>query len=152
SIHAGRLSRSGPSGCCQWFEGQLPRQQAHQAILLALHEAPGDGLQIVVAAQVESAVDEVANEFGLPGGAKLASLSEGRIDTNKNFTVQPSGSGFSLGIAAGGQFAGRRTRPTPAAGGERGGWPAVIEGEDIGAAVVVEELPVHTAHFGRPHE
>jgi len=136
--------------CCQSFEGQLPRQQAHQAILLALHHAPGDGLQIVIAAQVERAVDEVANEFGLPGGAKLACLSDGRIDTNENFTVQPSGSGFRPGAPAGGRLAGRRARPGPVVEGD--GLPAVIEGEYVGGAVVVEELPVQTAHFRRSHE
>ena len=61
---------------------------------------PARRVEILVAQQMKHAVNEVTDQFGLPGSAKPPSLSLGFVDTNENLAVQNfySGKGRGLGV------------------------------------------------------
>ena len=46
---------------------------------------------VIEAAQVEDAVDDIADQFGLPGGAEAAGLRGGLIHADDDLTVQTRG-------------------------------------------------------------
>jgi hypothetical protein len=79
---------------CRWAHagqarnGELLRRGAEQAVFFALHAATGGGLEIIVAAEMEEAVNDVADEFALPGGVELAGLLHGVVQTEEEFAVQ----------------------------------------------------------------
>ncbi len=68
----------------------------------ALHLAAPRWVQVVVTAEVEKAVDEVADEFALPACAEPAGLVDSLINANENFAVQ-GGASVSPGLGAGGR-------------------------------------------------
>jgi hypothetical protein len=67
------------------------RELAHEAVFGLLHFAAGSGGLVVMAAQVEKAMNDVADEFGLPGDAKTPGLQQRFIHTDENFTAQRRG-------------------------------------------------------------
>ena len=72
--------------------------------------------------EVEEAVDDVTAELLLPGGVELVGLEDGVGDRDVEFAVEV----FRVG--------------------------AVVEGDDIGGTLVLEELPVHLGHLGGSDE
>ena len=113
--------------------GQLPEK----TIFGPLHFATLPRAPVIEAAQVEDAVDDIADQFGLPGGAEAAGLRCGLIHANDDVSVQRGG-----GI-------GRATRQR-AAGRPR--LLAVIEAEDIGGAGMMQECLVQAGHLGRANQ
>lgn len=77
-------------------------------------------MAVVVTDEVEEAVDRVTEEFVGPAGAEAASLAEGHIGAEEQFAME-------LEVIAG---------------------IAVIEGDDIGGALVLEEGRVEADDFG----
>ena len=69
----------------------MRRQAAQEAILFPLHSSPGRGVLVVEAAQVEQAVNEVAEQLGLPGGAVAPGMDDGLVNANEDFPVQKGG-------------------------------------------------------------
>lgn len=59
-----------------------------QTVFFALHGAAGGGLEVVVAGQVKESVDDVAGEFGLPGGAELLCLRHGVVEGDEDLAVK----------------------------------------------------------------
>jgi hypothetical protein len=85
------------SGCSDWngkfsrqaLQRELARELPQQAILLTLHHAAARGRRIIVTHRVEHAVDEITDEFGLPGRSKLPRLLHGVVDADEDFSVKP---------------------------------------------------------------
>ena len=77
-----------PRGICQVPQGELTREHSQQAIFFTLHYAAADRRQILVADQVQDAVDEVTDQLGLPRGAKLSRLLHRVVDADENFSVE----------------------------------------------------------------
>src|SRR5436189_2574873 len=46
-------------------------------------------MPIVIAAQVQQAMNQIADKFSLPGGAELARLSQRHVQTNEKLAVEP---------------------------------------------------------------
>ena len=63
-------------------------QAAHQPVFLALHPAARRRLQIVMAQQMQNAVDNVTHDFRLPGGAKPLRLQNRLVHADEQFAVQ----------------------------------------------------------------
>jgi len=66
----------------------LTREQSQQTILFTLHYTAAGRRQIIVTGQMQDTVDEVTDQLGLPGGAKLSSLLHGVIEANEDFSVK----------------------------------------------------------------
>src|SRR5205807_7014718 len=74
----------------QFAQGKQAGEFTHQTILLTLHHSPELWLPIVVATQVQHTMNEIANQFRLPGRAEPARLRHGIVETNENFAAQRS--------------------------------------------------------------
>lgn len=113
--------------------GQLPEK----TIFGPLHLAALPRAAVIEAAQMEDAVDDIADQFGLPSGAEAAGLRHGLIHAEDDLTVQRGG-----GI---GRAPGRRAAARP--------WfLQVVEGEDIGRAGMAQEGLVQAGHFRGAHQ
>ena len=117
---------------------------AEQAVFLAFHLAAPARRLIVVAEQVENAVDDVARQLQLPGGAKAARLEDGGVKVQEQLPMErwPG-----CARAARGEV---HRRPRPA--GHRRGLIAVVKREDIRRAGVAKEGFVHAGHLRRGQE
>src|SRR5437667_10333604 len=74
----------------QLAQVKLAGELAHKAVFLALHVPPGHGLVVVVAAQMQEAVDDAASQFGLPRGAEPARLRDDKVNANHDLAREPS--------------------------------------------------------------
>ncbi len=68
-------------------ERKLSGKAAQQAVFLPLHFAPQIRLQIVMAKQMQNAVDDVTDNFRLPDRLELLCLHNRFIHANKNFAA-----------------------------------------------------------------
>jgi hypothetical protein len=95
---------------------------------------------VVEALQVEDSVDEVAEEFGLPGCAETAGLGESFVHADEDIAVESvADRRWEMGDGRG---RGRGQR----AGGRLSGF-GIVEGDDVGGALVLEESLVEARHF-----
>ena len=102
-------------------------------MLGALHLATLPRAPVIEAAQMEDAVDDIADQFGLPCGAEAAGLRHGLIHAEDDLAAQRGG---GIGRATRRRAAGRP-------------WSfQVIEGEDIGRAGLMQEGLVQASHLG----
>ncbi len=58
------------------------------AILLTLHAAPADGIEVVVAQQVQDGVHDVADQLARGGCAELPRLCGGVIEADEGLPVK----------------------------------------------------------------
>ena len=84
---------------------------------------------VIVAEQMQNAVNQIADDFGGPGGAEATGLVDGFVHANENFAVQI---GSRFGVPS---FAFR-----------------VVEGDDVGGAAVLEKDLIESRHFRRGYQ
>ena len=90
---------------------------SNEEVLPTFHATACGGFEVILAAQVQETVHDITSEFLLPTGLELGGLGDGIGDGDEEFAVEPV----------------------------RGG--AVVEGDDIGGALVTKKIPVQAAHF-----
>lgn len=108
--------------------GRLPQEGAgirfitedfHPTIFRGLHFAAIGGFQVIISSKVEDAVHSVAEDFFRVGGVEFNGLAAGYCGADVAFAGEVKGGGIVL----------------------------VIEGDDVGAAFVLEEFQVDPGHF-----
>ncbi|HWX21763.1 MAG TPA: hypothetical protein VN578_17805 [Candidatus Binatia bacterium] len=102
-------------------------QLAQEPVLDTLHLTALGSSTVIVAAQVKDAVDDVADQFALPGGSELAGLPDGFFKAHEDLAVQ-----------------GRSTAP---AAHSRRGIFSVVKRHDVGCAFVAEKSFVEPRHL-----
>jgi hypothetical protein len=118
---------------------------SQEAVLLVFHAAPGGWVQIIIALQVQQAMNDIANQFGRPRGAEPARLNDGLVEADDDFSVQ-DGAGSASPVRA--IFNGLRSDFW--IGGNavrRSVWFAVVESNHVRGAGVSEELVVELGHL-----
>jgi hypothetical protein len=95
-------------------------EPAQPAVFGVLHASSLGRRVVVIAEEVEDAVQRVAGDFAGPGGAELARLEQGNGDADEDFAVQVRG-GLRL---------------------------AVVERKDVGGAGLAEVVEMQSVHFG----
>ena len=106
---------------------ELPRQRTNQLVFDPFHFPTRGRNEVVMPTQMQQGVDVVADNFGLPSGAKFTGLADGYLDADKNFPVQGAGHGLRMEIA-------------------------IVEGDDVRWPGVVEVVFVNRGHFLRADE
>jgi hypothetical protein len=106
----------------QTGQGEFRGQRAGQPIFLALHFPTGDGVEIIVAEQMQNAVDKITDQLGGPGGMKFKGLAAGDIEADEYFSMD------------------RIFRRAP------GGF-GIIECDDVGGTGMLEIRFVKAGHF-----
>ncbi len=99
-------------------------QPPQQPVFRALHFAPQSRFQIIVAQQMQNAVDNVTHHFRLPACAKFLRLRNRVIHANEQLAVK----GFPLSAFRFPLF-------------------RMVKRDDVRRAFVPEKLPVHPRHF-----
>ena len=65
-------------------EVEAEAEGVEKAIFFTLHSFAGSSGLVIVAAEVKYAVDDVADDFALPGGAVFDGLADGFVDADEN--------------------------------------------------------------------
>ncbi len=94
-------------------------EAAEEAVFHPLHAAPAGGVEVIVAEEVQHAMDGVAQGFIGPGRAEAPGLAPGLVGADEQFSVKL-------------ESVGRGT---------------VVEADDVGGAFVMEEGLVEAGHF-----
>jgi hypothetical protein len=140
---SGVASGPGPAECA---EAKLASQSSNESIFCGFHTPPRLGIPIIVVEQMQQPVNDVADQFALPGGVEAASLAHCFVKADDDFAVKLSRTSV-LSIPNGGA-------------GRGGAWPAgplpcpfrVVKGDHIGGAFVSQESLVEARHLGRGYE
>jgi hypothetical protein len=136
----------------------MQRHVVEEAVFAAAHAAPCGGGIIVVALQVEQAVDEVAGQLGLPGGVEAWRLGHrlrhADVDLSVNALLERRSvtQGRAEWHAGSGGPIGRLLGERLAAGGAGDGWARVVEGDHVGATGVAEEGLVEPGDLAGPDQ
>src|SRR5207248_5063695 len=72
-------------------QSEPPGQTAQQAVFFPFHFLPSGWMEIVMALEMQDAVDEIAGQFQLPGGPETPGLRDGLARAYKNLAVQHRG-------------------------------------------------------------
>src|ERR1035437_3093371 len=111
-------------GPAEGAKDKLAGQSANQSVFGRSHPAARPAVPIIVAEEMQHPVYDIADQFALPSGMETAGLGNRFVQANEDFAVQ---TGLSR-------------------------WFRVVEGYDVGRALMLQESLVEPGHLGRGNQ